>query len=296
MNGVVKKLYDIDSIVIPEEFLDVHVDEQQVEEEVERLSVRCAKESLTEVVSNGDMVVCQADPESYPDGRTIQIYTGMQIPGAEQAEAALCGKKTGETCQTALMGKNVTLTIRKVIRLIPAEVTDELVAGLGQEGVKTIEEYKKYIRNKMAEDQQMEKTKEAIRYVLEEMTEKSEYAYDEAEMDAYVKHEMEQYAGQMDEGEDEDVTQDEMRNGIIGQEKQRWMAEAFCREKGIEVDLSNVEKDADQMIEMMQLMGEAVPEREEMIRMTTQDAYFNGLADYINTLIAEKLGGSYGNR
>ncbi len=34
MHGVVSKLYDIDSIVIPEELLAVHVDEQQIADEV----------------------------------------------------------------------------------------------------------------------------------------------------------------------------------------------------------------------------------------------------------------------
>lgn len=293
MNGVVRKLYDIDSIVIPEEMLQFHVDEQEVEAEVQRLSVRYARESLAEIVAKKDLVYGQADADSYPDGRTILLYTGMQIPGAEQAEEAVIGKKTGDVCQVVLSGKNVTLTITKVLHRIPVEVTDKLIAGIGLEGVTTIAAYKDYIRNKMAEDQQMEKIKGAIHYVLEEMTEKSEYAYDPAEMDAYVEHEIEQYAGQMEE--DEDVTPEEMRNGIVSQEKQKWMAEAFCREKGIEVDLSNVEEDADQMIEMMQLMGEAVPEREEMIRMTVQDAYFNELVDYINEMITKKLGGSHGN-
>ena len=38
MNGKVDKLYDIDSIAIPEELLKVSVDEQRIEEEVGRRS------------------------------------------------------------------------------------------------------------------------------------------------------------------------------------------------------------------------------------------------------------------
>ena len=87
MKGVVEKLCNIDSIAIPEELLDNHVDEHQVEAAVQALSVRYAKEEETEEVSKGDFVSCEADKESYPDGRTILIYAGMNLPGAEEAEA-----------------------------------------------------------------------------------------------------------------------------------------------------------------------------------------------------------------
>lgn len=45
MNGTVTKLCDIDSIAIPEPMLELHVDEQRVEEELQQLSLRYAKES-----------------------------------------------------------------------------------------------------------------------------------------------------------------------------------------------------------------------------------------------------------
>ena len=294
MNGVVNKLYDIDSIVIPEELLQFHVDEQQVEAEVQRLSVRYAKESPAEVVSKGDLVYCQADSDSYPDGRTVLIYTGLQIPGAEQAEEAVVGKKVGEVCQTVLAGKSITLTITKVLHRSPVEVTDELVASIGVDGVTTVDDYRQYIREKMRADQEMEQSKEIIRHFLNEMTEKTSYTYDEAEMDAYVKDEMEKHADEMPE--EDEISPDEIRKGIASQMKQRWMAEAFCKERGVDVDLSFVEEDADRMIEMMQLMGEEVPDRAEMIEMATQDAYFGGLMQEISKIIEEKMGGSYGNR
>lgn len=294
MNGVVSKLYDIDSIVIPEELLQFHVDEQQVEAEVQRLSVRYAKESPAEVVSKGDLVYCQADSDSYPDGRTVLIYTGMQIPGAEQAEEAVIGKKVEEGCQTVLAGKSVTLTITKVLHRSPAEVTDELVASIGLDGVTTVDAYRQYIWEKMRADQEMEQSKEIIRLFLNEMTEKTSYTYDEAEMDAYVKEEMEKHADEMPE--DYEITPEEIRESIISQMKQRWMAEAFCKEKNVEVDFSFVEEDADRMIEMMQMMGEEVPDRAEMIEMARQDAYFGGMMQEIGKIIEGKMGGSYGNR
>lgn len=49
MNGFVTKLCDIDSIEIPKEMLEIHVDEQQLEEELSALSLRYAKEEPAEI-------------------------------------------------------------------------------------------------------------------------------------------------------------------------------------------------------------------------------------------------------
>ena len=86
MKGFVTKLCDIDSIEIPKEMLEIRVDEQQLEEKLSALSLRYAKEEPTETAQAGDTVFCQADRESYPDGRTILLYTSVPLPGAEDAE------------------------------------------------------------------------------------------------------------------------------------------------------------------------------------------------------------------
>ena len=289
MNGVVNKLYDIDSIVIPEEMLQVNVDEQKVEDAVHALAMRYAKESPADEAAKGDLVYCHPNKDSYPDGRTVLIYTGMNIPGAEQAEEAVIGKKVDDTVLTVLADKTVGLTIKKILRRTPVEVTDALVADMGIEGVATVEDYKAYLRKKQAEDVKMEQSKNIIRYVMDEMVENSTYTYDEAEMEAYVAPLVEQYAGECEEI-GEPVSADEIKDSIIYQEKQNWMAKALCESKGIAVDTSSAEEEADRMIEMMQLMGEAVPDRDEMIQMSIQNMYLDGMFDYIDQLIEKKAG------
>lgn len=293
MNGVVSRLYDIDSIVIPEELLKIHIEEAQLDAEVKKLSLRYAKEELTGQVARGDLVSAEADRDSYPDGRTILIYPGMQLPEARQAEEALIGKRTGEQCQTNLAGKDVTLTIRQILHRTPVEVTDALIEQIGLDAIKTVEDYRNYMREKMTQDQEMEKSKEITRYLLEQMQEHSEFQYDETEMKDYVDSEMQRYAEEIEEAEP--ASPEEVREGIIGQTKQSWMAKAFCEEKKIEPDLSFVEEDTDRMVEMMQLMGEEIPDRKEMIEMAVQDAYFNAMLEYIDQLIEQKMGGSNGN-
>ncbi len=294
MNGKVDKLYDIDSIAIPEELLKVSVDEQRIEEEVGMLSLRYARESLADAAAESDLVYAKADQESYPDGRTILLYTAMNMPGAEEAAKAVIGKKAGDVVSTVLADKKVTLTVEKVLHREPVEVTDELIAGMGIEGVADVETYKAYLREKMTADKQMENNKEIVRHILDEMTANSTYSYDEEEAKAQTMAMAEQYQKEYEQM-GETVTVEEICEGMIAQEKQMWMAKAVCESKGIDVDTSSAEEDADRMIEMMQLTGEPVPDREEMIQMAVQDAYFTGLMSYIDNLVQQKMGGSNGN-
>ena len=294
MNGKVDKLYDIDSIVIPAELLKVSVDEQRIEDEVAMLSLRYAKESQADTAAESDLVYAKADRESYPDGRTILLYTGINMPGAEEAAKAVIGKKAGDVFTSELAGKKVTLTVEKVLHREPVEVTDDLIAGIGIDGVADVKAYKVYLREKMMADQQMENSKGIVRHILDEMTANSTYVYDEAEVKAQSMVMAEQYQKEY-EAMGETVTAEEICESMIAQEKQMWMAKAFCESKGIDVDTSSAEEEADRMIEMMQLTGEPVPDRDEMIRMAVQDAYFSGLMSYVDSMVQQKMGGSNGN-
>ena len=82
-----------------------------------------------------------------------------------------------------------------------------------------------------------------------------------------------------------------MVESIVYQCKQMWVAEAFCRQQGIEVGQTEIEQMADQFAEMMQLMGEAVPERGELLKMARGELCLTPLFEHINSLIEQKFGG-----
>lgn len=294
MKGIVTKLCDIDSIEIPQEMLEIRVDEQQVEAELQALSLRYASETQADVAEQGDTVFCQADRESYPDGRTILLYTAVPMPGAADAAQAALGKKPGDIFTAPLAGKNVTLTVEKIIRRTPVAVNDALIAGLGMDGVSTVEDYRNYLRNKAMDDLKMEQSKAVIRYFLEQMEQGSTFEYDPQEMDAYVQKNMEEYLKESQEMGIEE-SPEEIKASIIAQEKQNWMAEAFCNSRNIPVDAADAEDQADQMLEMMQLTGETAPDRDEMVEMILQGAYLDGVIAYINEIVEKKMGGSHGN-
>lgn len=300
MNGYVSKLYDIDSIVIPKEMLSASVDEKRVEEAVQTLSMRYAREIQADIVEKGDLVYCQADQTSYPDGRTILLYTGLDIEAAKVASEAVIGKKAEDSFLTALAQKQVGLTVKKILRRIPVEVNDALIAGMGIDDVISVEDYKAYIRQKIAKDQEMENSKAVLRYVMDEMVEKTSYVYDETEMQAHVQVMMAEYEQMIAAAGEDEIEEDEspedIKENIIYQVKQYWMAEAFCKSKDIQVDETDIEDEINRMVEMMELTGEPVPEREELRSMMIQDAYLNGFFEYVNQMIEQqKEGGENGS-
>lgn len=289
MKATVKKLCDMDKIAIPPELLKVELDEQAVTDAVARLSLRYAALGEAETAETGDIVHCRPDAQSYPDGRDILLYTDVAMPGAEQAAQAALGKRVGESFEAPIAGKAVQLTVSKIVRRTPAEVNDALIASMGLDGVSTVAEYTAYAREKMLADLRMERSKEITHIIVDTMDKESEFDCDAAVLDELVASQEEMYAADY-AAAGIDITPEELRMSILAQARQAWVAEAFCIERGIEIDRESAEQYADQMIEMMTLMGEEVPERAVMLEMALENEYFRGFYDYIDGLIARRMG------
>ncbi len=289
MKASVIRLCDMDKIVIPPELLNVELDEQTLAEAVARLGLRYAAESEAETVEVGDIVHCQPDANSYPDGRDILLYTDVAMPGAKQAAQAAVGKRVGEAFEAAVADKTVQLTVSKIVRRTPAEVNDALIASMGIEGVSTVADYTAYTREKMLADLRMERSKEITGLIVDTMDKESEFDCDPAILDEIVAAQEEMYAADY-AAAGIDITPEDLRKSILAQTRQAWLAEAFCMERGIEIDRASAEQYADQMIEMMTLMGEEVPERSAMLEMALENEYFRGFYDYIDGLIARRMG------
>lgn len=287
MNGSVTKLYDINSIKIPEELLELRVEDSEIEEKVRMLSVRYAKENEADIAAAGDTVYCKADESSYPDGRRIILFTGTVIPGAEEAAEKAIGKSVGDSFSATIADKNAELTVEKIIRRTPVEVDDGLIADIGIEGVATLDEYRAYLKEQELADMRMERHKAIFYHFLCELTEKSEFSYDEKEIDEYIQNLIAQYPPESGV----DMNPEELRENVFSQIKGSWVADAFCKSRNIEIDMKEIEEAADKMLEMQSLMGEEVPAREEFIEMYLENAKFGALYEYVDEIATGKLGG-----
>lgn len=289
MKGFVSKFCDVDSIEIPKEMLDVSVDENCAEQAIEKLSLRYASQSTAESVEQGDIVFCKSEKSVYPDERTVLIYTDVILPGAEKASKDVLGKNVGEIFETEIFEKEMQLKIEKIIRKTLAKVDDELIASMGIDAVDSVALYKPYIINKTANQIKTENIKHINNYVISSAVENSEFSYDEDEVMKYAKDEYQKYLEEY--GDEESESEEEIIDAIISNLKQYWYAEAFCKEKQIEIDMQSAKEQAKQMVEMMSLMGQEVPSEEEMVQEAVQNEYLRGLFTYIESKTAEKMGG-----
>lgn len=290
MQGSVTRLYLPENVDIPEDMLTLSVSDKDVEEDVMRLALRYSKFTEVSSVEFGDVVYCAADAESYPDGREILLYTSVEIPGAKDAAKAVVGKKVGDVFVTLISEKPVTLTVKKAVRPIPATVDDALIKSMGIDGVSTVDAYRALVKEKKLADMKTEKTKIAVSYVFSRAMEESVFEYDEAEMKKHVEENMnviiEEYRA-----EGIELSEEEVREGLCEQEKQTWFAVEYCKEKGIAADEDFAREEAARMIEMAELSGETVPDREavenEMIITATVTEAFKS----IEAMVSEKIGG-----
>lgn len=291
MKGYVTKLCDVDSIQFPAELLQTHVDTQLIEKEINALSLRYAKQSAADCAAQGNIVRCKADEAGYPDGRPILLFTGAGLPGAEAAVQAALGKAVGDTFAARLMGKPVSLTVEKIIRRTPVAVDDALIASLGIDGVSTVEGYRAYLTEKALADAKLEQSKMAMHYLMDEMIGRSEYEYDQAEMAEQIEKDKAEYAAMPEEDSFAPPSQEELAQSVVYQCKQGWVAEAFCKSAGIEAGEEEIRQRAEQMSQMMQLMGENVPGEDELLDMARTEACLDPLFEHLNDIILQKIGG-----
>lgn len=289
MKGYVTKLCDLDSIEIPAEMLAVSIDAERIEKEIAALSLRYASEISSIICAEGDIVRCKADEASYPDKRTIILFTGASLPAADAASKAAIGKKLGESFKTELAGKPVELTVEKITRRSPVEVTDALIASLGIEGVATVESYRAYLTAKATEDANLENSKAIMRYLMDEMINGSEFEYDKAAMNAAIEQAKAELAAMPTEGYA--PTDEELAMSVSYQYKQGWVAEEFCRQHGIEIDEAAVKQQAEQIGQMMELMGEKIPDDAELLDMARSEECLTPLFEHINNIVSQKIGG-----
>lgn len=288
MKGTVTMLREADSVQLPAEMLSVSISAEQVEEELRQLSMRHAGKALVEKVQPGDIVACQ--PGAYADGRRVLLFTGLDIPGCADAVQAVLGKQPGDAFTCTLAEKTLCLTVESITRLTPATVNDELIAALHIDGVTTVADYRLYAADKLKRREQADKAKMAVGYVMEQMLEGSEFAYDQAERDAYFAAHLEEIIAEYREYGMEG-TEEDFRHDVLQQLKQGWMAEEMCRRSGYQPDKAAVEQEADQMLEMMALMGEPAPDRETMVEESLRNAYVMEMFRQLETLVNEKMGG-----
>lgn len=291
MKGRVAELCLPRDIELPNGFLEVALDAGAVESEIRRLSARFAKMAEADTVTVGDIAHLRAEGGPLDDGREVLLFTGIEMPGAETAGSDVIGRAVGESFDTEIFGEGVRLTVTGSVRPIPAEVDDGLIASMGIDGVTTVSEYRDYVGEKMLSEKRFEKAKEATYFIISEMVKRSTFIYDGDELDSYVKDNKDALLSEYLAAGMEEPAFEEIRDAMLEQQKQNWLAVAFCDEWGVSVDVDSAMSQVDDMIEMYRMMEMEAPSREELAEESVLNAYVSGMYSAVETFVKGQMEG-----
>lgn len=292
MNIKIISLCDVDDIEIPNEMLDVSVGDDEIEEEIAHLSVRYAEKVGADTAEKGDVVRCfECGNEN---GRRFILFTGTVLPGAESASQDVLKKKVGDVFKTELFGKEITLQVEKITRALLASVNDALISKIGEEGVSTVGEYRDFLKKKKSESKIKERKKEIGAYIFDELEKSSIFEYDAVEAAEYIDEKIKEYDEIYgEEFSDENI--EEVKTFIMSDVKRKVVAEEFCKSRGIEIDISEAENDVQRYIEIAELTGEAVPEKEVLLEDALKNRYYEEIFKYIDCIISKRMENRNGN-
>ena len=180
MESIVAKLYDYLSSDIPEELRRWHVTEEEVDEALTLLGREHAAQNPVEQAEVGDSLRCRDS-----EGRTVLLYPGRKLPGAEEAEQSAVGRRVGETFSCRLGETEAALTVEEILRLEPHPVDGALVRLAGIAGVDTPEEYRVWYVQENGPEKRLKAAQNIARQFWEAIQEHSELSIDQAERDRW---------------------------------------------------------------------------------------------------------------
>ncbi len=176
--------YDYRELDVPRELGRWHIPDSEIEEELKALAKDYSKaEEVEGVIGDGDCVRCicvKASKENW-EGRGVLLYPGRRLPGAEEAEETVSGKRAGEEFECRIKEVQLTLKVDKVVRIHVMTVCDELAGKLGIAGVGTVEDYYAWYHDEHDKERKEKACMAIARYWLEEMMEHSEFDIDKEE-------------------------------------------------------------------------------------------------------------------
>lgn len=176
--------FDYKELEVPKELGLWHIPDSEIEEELSALAKDHSGEEETKgEIREGDCVYCTCVESSKEGwiGRSVLLYPGRKLPGAESAEQAVLGKKSGEEFSCVIKDMEFSLKIEKTVRIHVMEVGDELVEKLGIPDVRTVEDYYRWYHGRHDGERKEKACIGIARFWLEEMSKRSEFEIDQEE-------------------------------------------------------------------------------------------------------------------
>lgn len=184
MKSKIIDFFDYNTLEIPTELKKWHIPEEEIQNELEALAADNASQAeVTDAIAVGDSVrcVCTACGEKAWIGRTVLLYPGRCLPGAEEAEKRIVGCKVGQEITCTVGQWEMTVTIEGAVRQITSAVNDAFVVSLNIPGVSTVAEYSRWYHQQHDMERKTKASYGITHFWLTQTAERSTYEIDEEE-------------------------------------------------------------------------------------------------------------------
>ena len=184
MNSKLTCCFNYQTLTIPEELRRWKIPSEEIEKELHSLAGDHASDQPVEnEIRAEDSVRCQCVRCSDPawQGRTVLLYPGRKLPGAEQAEAAVLGKKAGECFSCTLGCAEMELKVLEALRRVEPEIGPELMWILNIPGVETVEDFFRWYHRQHDPERRQKAAFGIVGFWMKEATARSEFYIDPQE-------------------------------------------------------------------------------------------------------------------
>lgn len=187
----VTELYDYEQLGVPEDTRPDEPSPAEIAKMVEALRNKYVGFEAAETVKKGDSVKCKVVSECAYSGRTILLYPGIFLPGAEAAEKEVKGKQVGDSFSCELCGNSITLEVTAITRPNDEVDDDEIVIKENIPVVETMQQYKLWCAEKIKGDKHHAAARKLAGYWFTELIKNSTFSIDPEEKDAWLTERVE---------------------------------------------------------------------------------------------------------
>lgn len=181
MKSEIISLADLADFTLDPALKDTSITEDEIQQKILMLAKDHGELVETDTMEAGSGVIC-----TDAHGNTVLLYPHLGLPGAEQAEADVLAKKPGDSFETVICDRKVTLTVNKILLNMACPVDDTLAAKSGLENVSSLQQLHDAYLAEMQEKKKQENMRIAIMEMMRFLVDNTEVKLDEEEVSEWT--------------------------------------------------------------------------------------------------------------
>ena len=190
MKSKIVECFDYRTLEVEDHLRKWKIPDSEIREEMENLARDHSGETETEDGAKAeDCVSCICTEASAANwkNRTVLLYPGRNLKGAQEAEKACFGKRPGDVFSCEIRGVQVTLAVKKVISRKKVTVGPELFRILQLPGVSTEEDFARWYHEQHDEERRQKASYGIVSFWMQEMAKRSTFSIDEEEKKSWCR-------------------------------------------------------------------------------------------------------------